>query len=119
MKKFILILTLPVLLWSCEGLNLAQLEDAVGGMAAPTSAEASKGLKEALKIGIARGVAGVLLSGFDYSGLAVRAELIADAGHPGARLSVEKLFDLSKVGIPPITTQLVSKVMMMLNHNIN
>jgi hypothetical protein len=56
MKKYIILLTLPIILWGCEGVNLVQIGDAVGGMAAPTSAESSKGLKEALKIGLNKGV---------------------------------------------------------------
>ena len=105
MKKFILILTLPVLLWSCEGLNLAQLEDAVGGMAAPTSAEASKGLKEALKIGLNKGV-GNLSAKDGFWGDAAKRILL-----PPEVLKIEK--DLKSL---PIVGQEYDRMVENMNH---
>lgn len=56
MRKLTILLALPLLFMSCEGVNLAQLGDAVGEIAKPTSSEATSGLKEALKIGLNKGV---------------------------------------------------------------
>lgn len=105
MKKYILLLTLPIVLWSCEGLNLAHIEDAVGSMAKPTSAEASKGLKEALKIGLNKGVGNLSVKDGFWGDQAKRILLPAEV------LKIEK--DLKSL---PIVGQEYDRMVENMNH---
>jgi hypothetical protein len=54
-KKIATILV-PLIFSACEGVNLGQVGDVLNQMTPPTESEAANGLKEALKIGLNKGV---------------------------------------------------------------
>lgn len=104
MKKYILLVTIPFFLMGCEGLNLAGLENA-GTILAPTQSEASNGLKEALKIGLNKGV-GNLSKNNGFWGDATKRIVL-----PAEILAVEK--DLKAL---PFVGKEYDRMMENLNH---